>query len=77
MIDDRLLTNHNSPLHLACANGHLDAVELLIAASASVNTGNSYGNAPINGALTSGSRAVRWIYYQGRRLVYHRNRRWN
>lgn len=68
-IDDRLLTNNNSPLHLACSGGHLEAVEALVAASADVNSGNSYGNAPIHGALVAGHRAVRqWAVLEGGRV---------
>lgn len=59
VIDERLLTNTNSPLHLACGNGHLEAVKVLVAASAEVNAGNTYGNAPIHSALIGGHRAVR------------------
>lgn len=58
-IDERLLTNQSSPLHLACANGHLDAVKVLVQEHALVNTGNGYGNAPIQSALIGGHRAVR------------------
>lgn len=59
VIDERLLTNNNSALHLACGNGHLGAVRALVDASAAVNAGNSYGNAPIHAALIGGHRAVR------------------
>ncbi|CAM9907256.1 unnamed protein product [Ectocarpus fasciculatus] len=58
VIDERLLTNSNSALHLACGNGHVETVKVLVAASASVNAGNSYGNAPIHAALMGGHRAV-------------------
>lgn len=59
VIDERLLTNSNSALHLACGNGRMETVKVLLAASAAVNAGNSYGNAPIHAALMGGHRAVR------------------
>ncbi|CAM9667836.1 unnamed protein product, partial [Laminaria digitata] len=58
VIEERLLTNRNSPLHLACTNGHVEAAKVLINASAAVNTGNCYGNAPTHSALIGGHRAV-------------------
>lgn len=64
VIDERLLTNNNSALHLACGNGHLEAVRVLVDASAAVNAGNSYGNAPIHAALIGGHRAVRQLIEQ-------------
>eukprot|EP00903_Cladosiphon_okamuranus_P012668 g11848.t1 len=58
VIDERLLTNNNSPLHLACGNGHLEAVKVLVAASSEVNAGNTYGNSPIHSALIGGHRSI-------------------
>ncbi|CAM9965388.1 unnamed protein product [Ectocarpus sp. 4 AP-2014] len=58
VIDERLLTNSNSALHLACGNGQMETVKVLLAASAAVNAGNSYGNAPTHAALMGGHRAV-------------------
>lgn len=39
----------------------METVKVLLAASAAVNAGNSYGNAPIHAALMGGHRAVRAI----------------
>ncbi|CAM9208650.1 unnamed protein product [Ascophyllum nodosum] len=58
VIDERLLTSQNSPLHLACAIGHLEVVKQLLSKGAPVNSGNSYGNAPIHGALIRGHREI-------------------
>ncbi|CAM9412808.1 unnamed protein product, partial [Phaeothamnion confervicola] len=38
-VGERLITNHNGPLHIAAAAGHLEAVELLLRAGALINTG--------------------------------------
>ncbi|CAM9721346.1 unnamed protein product, partial [Hapterophycus canaliculatus] len=62
--DERLLTNNNSALHSAASGGtrgHLEAAKLLVRASATVNTGNSYGNAPIYAALIAGHREARIV----------------
>ncbi|CAM9665345.1 unnamed protein product, partial [Discosporangium mesarthrocarpum] len=42
------------PLHLACSGGHLEVAKALIAAGGKVNSGNSYGNPPIYGAIMGG-----------------------
>lgn len=57
-LEDRLLTDKGSPLHLACTMGHLEVAKMLVAASAPINAGNAYGNCPINSALIGGHRGV-------------------
>ncbi|CAM9469850.1 unnamed protein product, partial [Scytosiphon promiscuus] len=78
VIEERLLTNNNSALHSAAGGGssaHLEAAKVLVRASASVNIGNSYGNAPINAALIAGNReAVELLLESGADVHWTNNK---
>ncbi|CAM9477355.1 unnamed protein product [Chrysoparadoxa australica] len=55
VVDERLVTNHNTSLHLASAKGHVDAALALLDGQATINTGNAFGNTPLHEACVCGS----------------------
>ena len=55
-----------TPLHLACAKGHLEIAQWLQSAGASVNATSNVGNTPLHRACTRGHLAIaHWLLSVG------------
>jgi ankyrin repeat protein len=63
VLEERILTNHNSPLHIACDNGHLEAAQVLLKAGASVNIGNAFGNSPLHACIMASKPSVSSAFF--------------
>ena len=50
-------------LHLACANGHLKVVELLLACKASINAKDRWDGTPLEDAITSGHASIAYFLW--------------
>jgi ankyrin repeat protein len=58
VLEERILTNYNSPLHIACDNSHLEAAQALLKAGANVNIGNAFGNSPLHACIMANKPSV-------------------
>ena len=58
MLDARAGPNHVTALHFAARNGHVAAVQLLLAAGANVNAANAQGHTALHQSAQTGSVAV-------------------
>jgi ankyrin repeat protein len=52
-----------TPLHLACANGHMKAAELLLGCKAAVNAEDRWGGTPLEDAIASGHSAIAYLLW--------------
>ena len=52
-----------TPLHLACINGHMKAVELLLACKATINSRNRWGGTPLEDAITSRHASIAYLLW--------------
>ena len=50
-------------LHLACANGHMKVVELLLACKATINFRDRWGGTPLEDAITSGHSSIAYLLW--------------
>ena len=55
LVDVSLISNRNTPLHLAVASGKLSLCKVLLANGADPSTSNSFGNTPLFVAIQSSS----------------------
>lgn len=55
LVDVKMISNRNTPLHLAVASGKLSLCKVLLENGADPSRQNSYGNAPIHVAVQSSS----------------------